>query len=98
MADYWISFRITSDSTYQQRYSQLIDAMNLHARGAWDADTSFLAIRSDDDIDTIGRSLKRALNKTSDHLVIRQIDVISTRYINNPGKNFLAFFPKAIRL
>ncbi len=100
MADYWISFRIKYDdeSSYNKRYNDLIDAINSHATGAWETDTSFLAIRSESSIDQIGQSLKAALNKTTDHLIIRQIDYISTRYINDPGPGFLAFFPKAIKL
>ena len=98
MADYWISYRIKDDAGYNGRYSDLIDAINENAVGAWTTDTSFLAIRSNNDIDAIGASLKAALNKTTDHLVIRQIDYVNTRYINDPGKSFLAFFPKAIKL
>lgn len=100
MADYWISFRIKRDTEagYNKRYNDLIDAISEHASGAWETDTSFLAIRSASSIDTIGQSLKKALNTTSDHLVIRRIDYMSTRYINDPGENFLTFFPKAKRL
>lgn len=46
----------------------------------------------------IGRYLKEALNTTSDLLVLREIGVKSTRYINNPGEGFLAFFPEAKKL
>lgn len=99
MAKYWISFRIKDDATYQRRYSDLIDAINKHVDGkVWEPDTSMVAIESGDDIDTVGASLKAALNSTTDHLVIRQIDYISTRYINDPGAGFFAFFPKAIKL
>ena len=100
MADYWISFRVHMDTeaSWRRRYDNLIDAINEHATGVWDTDTSFLAIRSDSTIDQIGRSLKAALNTTTDHLVIRRIDYISTRYINDPGPGFLAFFPAAIKL
>jgi hypothetical protein len=98
MADYWISFRITSDATYQRRYTALIAALNLHATLAWEGDTSMIAIRTASSIDAVGASIKAALNGTTDHAVIREIKADNVRYINNPGTNFLTFFPSAIKL
>jgi hypothetical protein len=101
MADYWISFRIEYDTpaSYQRRYDALDEGLRECATdGMWVSDTSFTAIGSHLNIDTIGQRLKRALNVTTDRLVIRQIDFINTRYINDPGVGFLGFFPKAIKL
>lgn len=98
MADYWISYRIKDDGGYSRRYDDLIDAINRHTYYVWQTDTSLIAIRSESSIDEIGQDLKAQLNNTTDHMVIRQIDYINTRYINDPGDTFLDFFPKAIKL
>lgn len=99
MADYWISYRIASDAQYSSRYGALIKAIDECATGGqWDADTSFVCIRSKHTIDDVGGHLKKALNGNTDHLVMREIGKESTRYINSPGEGFLAFFPKAMKL
>jgi len=99
MADYWISFRIADDVNYSKRYNALAKAIAECADGGqWDADTSFVCIRSKHSIDSVGQHLKKALNTTTDHLVLRQIDYKETRYVNNPGQGFSAFFPNAKKL
>jgi hypothetical protein len=101
MSDYWISYRVDHDTTlsYNQRYNALIKAIGECATsGQWSADTSFVAIRSKFSIDAAGQHLKKALNGTKDHLVMRTIGKDETRYINDPGKGFLAFFPNAKKL
>ena len=99
MSDYWISFRITSDAGYSTRYAALTKAIGECATGGqWSADTSFVCIRSKYGIDAAGQHLKKALNSTTDHLVMREIGKDDTRYINSPGNGFLAFFPKAKKL
>jgi hypothetical protein len=99
MTDYWISYRIASDDGYSSRYRGLIAAIEQCAtHGQWDADTSFVCIRSKHTIEEVGQHLKRELNATTDHLAMREIGTNATRYINSPGEGFLAFFPKAIKL
>lgn len=99
MADYWISYRIADDATYPNRYTNLVSAIEDCATGGqWDANTSFVCIRSKYSITAVGEHLKKALNSTTDHLVLRRIDYKETRYINNPGQGFEAFFPDAIKL
>lgn len=99
MPDFWISYRIDSDHKYATRYSALIKAINDCATGGqWDADTSFVCVRSKYTLDSCGDHLKKALNSTTDHLVIREIGKDNTRYINSPGEDFLEFFPQAKKL
>ena len=99
MTDYWISFRIADDVNYDRRYTALTKAIAECATdGQWTADTSFVCIRSKHSIDACGAHLKKALNGTADHLVMRTIGTDDTRYINSPGTEFFAFFPKAKKL
>lgn len=101
MADYWISYHINYDneSSYNKRYNALVKAIGEVATGGqWDTDTSFVAVRSKYGIATAGKHLKEALNTSTDHLVMREIGKASTRYINDPGEGFDAFFPEAIKL
>ena len=89
MADYWISFRIADDVDYSKRYKALTKAITECATGGqWDADTSFVCIRSKYGIDSVGQHLKKALNATTDHLVIRRIDYKET------GQWLFGLFPE----
>lgn len=98
MADYWLSFRIAKNSTYQRRYDDLIEIMNDGGSGFWDGPTSFIAIRTEHDIDALGRALKTAIDESIDLFVIREIGKDSTRYAGDPGNGFSAFFPNAKKL
>ncbi|MBD3762500.1 hypothetical protein [Rhizorhabdus sp.] len=99
MADFWISFRVHKDTQYDNRYNALDKAIGECATGgSWRTDTSFVCIRSKYSIDACGAHLKKALNTSSDHLVMREIGKNDTRYINNPGAEFSAFFPAAKKL
>jgi hypothetical protein len=99
MADHWISFRVKKDTSYDARYRALVKAIEEIATGGqWSADTSFVCVRSKYSLKTCGEHLKKALNGTTDHLVIRQIGYRETYYINEPGEDFEAFFPDAKKL
>lgn len=98
MADHWLTFRLADDRTYQDRYDALITAVNKAGTGFWDGPTSFIAIRTPDDIDALGRKLKTAIDPQKDLIVIRQIGKDNTRYAGDPGDGFLAFFPNAKKL
>jgi len=95
MTDYWISFRLKSDASYSSRYNALTDAIYANVAGIWDGDTSFLAVRTNETIDSLAAKLKATINPSTDHLVMREIGKDSTRYIGEPGGGFLAFFPNA---
>lgn len=99
MADFWISFRVEYDDSYDRRYKALAKAIDDCTDYAiWDGTTSFVAIRSKYSIEAIGGHLKKAIDPEQDHVVIRQIDVKNTAYLGNPGGNFLTFFPHAKKL
>jgi hypothetical protein len=101
MADYWISFRIEYDgqAAYEKRYRALEKAISECTGVAmWDATTSFVAIRSEYSILAIGGHLKKAIDPSQDHIVLRQIDYKNTAYVGDPGPNFLTFFPAAQKI
>lgn len=98
MADYWLTFRIHENASYQRRYDALIEAVNESGTGFWDGPTSFIAIESSRTIDTIGTVYKRAIDPAVDLFVIREIGKDSTRYAGDPGDGFLSFFPNAKKL
>lgn len=98
MADYWLTFRLHQNSSYQTRYDDLIEVVNDSGTGFWEGPTSFIAIRSSKDIDALGQALKGAIDPSVDLFVIREIGRDSTRYAGDPGTGFEAFFPNAKKL
>jgi hypothetical protein len=82
MSDYWVTFRIESDATYDKRYKGLVEAMAL-ARGSnasWGEPTSFWLVRTHLDIDAFTKALSKPLNATTDLLVVRELAVDDSRY------------------
>lgn len=82
MTEYWVTFRIASNSTYQKRYDALIDAM-IEARGengSWADPTSFWIVGSELGISQFGKKLASALNSKTDLLVIRELSRNNSRY------------------
>lgn len=102
MADYWIAFRINEQRRCgreaNQRYQDLLSALEHLGTGFWYDETSVIAMRAEASIDHIGRRVKRAVDPRADWVVIREIGVDSTRYLGEPGRGFLAFFPRARRI
>ncbi|MBW6528717.1 hypothetical protein KZ813_17890 [Sphingomonas sp. RHCKR7] len=95
MTTYWITFRLTDDASYKQRYDDLVDALNEVGSAFWDEPTSFVAIETDMGIGALASLLKSTINPGTDILVIREIGRDNTRYIGEPKNGFLYFFPNA---
>ena len=79
MTAYWLSYRIADDlqhrRTYEQRYKDLIDALNKHIDGlCWSETTSFIVFKSHDDITTIAQSLGTAIDQSYDLFIIRELE------------------------
>lgn len=82
MADYWVTFRIESDGSYQTRYQSMLNAM-IKARGqqaSWGEPTSFWLVQSGLAIDAFARQLTAGLKSTKDLLVVRQLAVDDSVY------------------
>jgi hypothetical protein len=102
MPDFWISFRIKHETlkgrSYDARYGDMIDAIESHGSEFWDGDTSMIAVRTTSTIGALGLDIKRAIDPSVDRVVIREIGRDNTRYIGDPGEEFLTFFPNAKKL
>lgn len=103
MADYWVTFRIASDQTYQDRYNALLDAM-IKLRGqnaSWGEPTSYWAFRSENgNLESVARTLTAGLKATKDILVVGILDSAITVYfgaIEHP-QAFTEMFPLSKKL
>jgi hypothetical protein len=64
MADYWVTFRIASDKTYDDRYNGMLKAM-VALRGqnaSWGEPTSFWLVQSASALDAFTKALGAPLN------------------------------------
>ncbi|HCK83508.1 MAG TPA: hypothetical protein DHW63_03015 [Hyphomonadaceae bacterium] len=95
MTDFWTTFRLHSDATYNERYRKLMDAFNTVSAEFWNGSTSFLAFSANVEIDRLAEFLKAAINPATDMIVVREISRDNVRYAGEPGKGFLRFFPSA---
>tara|TARA_R110000787_G_scaffold281584_1_gene392996 strand:- start:1029 stop:1331 length:303 start_codon:yes stop_codon:yes gene_type:complete len=97
MTKYWATFRLTSNASYSTRYNALIQAFKEAGSNFWSEPTSFLAFDSKYDIDDIAQHLKKAIDVRTDVVLIREINVIDSRYVGVPGDlaSLLHHFPEA---
>lgn len=98
MADYWVTFRIASDTTYQKRYDKMLEAM-IALRGpnaSWAEPTSFWLVRSAAGLDAFIRALSASLNARTDLLVVRNTTDGETRYFGALSHLpiLMEFFPR----
>lgn len=87
MADYWFTFRIDYDSTYDDRYKALIEAAHSYDQGRWAMPTSFYLLEANDDIDAVARKLIKPLNRSKDTLLICYTGNEEARFLG-PQKDF----------
>src|SRR5262249_2714257 len=100
MAEYWVTFRIASDATYQKRYDAFVKAA-VDATGAnacWADSTSFWLLQTGLDIVAFGKKLAAALNEKTDLLVIRELAVNDSIYFGSvPNLAVLKGFLPAVK-
>jgi hypothetical protein len=71
MEVFWITFRIKSDSTYDDRYTALVNAVHVHAvEGWWSEPTSFWLVGSNSSRAQIAASIKAAIAPSKDLALI----------------------------
>ena len=100
VAHFWISYRIHSDSTYEERYDALRGAISDAAIREWNETTSFHLIASKMDIDKLGEKLKKTIKTDRDRIVIRRLNAKVAVYIGkfNDLDELKFFMPYAYRI
>lgn len=68
---FWITFRLHSDSTYDDRYEALVNAVHAHAvEGWWSEPTSFWMVGSNSSRAQVAASIKAAIAPSKDLALI----------------------------
>ena len=97
--EFWISYKIHADSTYQKRYNDFISKIDDVSLSQWENDTtSFHIIESDYTIDVIANHLYKAL-LPSDNFLIRKMNLKAARYFGQDSdfeelKKFISYVKK----
>lgn len=102
MEEYWVTFRIESNTSYEKRYQSLLDAMvSVKGKNAsWGESTSFWLIKSNLTIDQLAENLTSGLDAKTDLLVCRCLAKDNSRYFGSVQdlKVLLDFLPKIKRI
>ena len=85
MENYWVTFRIKSDETYQRRYDDMLAAMIKIRASSWGEPTSFWLVKSNLDIGAFTQALAVPLNPRTDLLVVRYLAKDGSRYFGSPS-------------
>lgn len=81
MAVYWLTFRLETDATYNDRYDKLIEAVDILSTRWWVEPSSFLLFESGNKIDEIARAVKTAITPSKDLVLIGMPEIKSARVI-----------------
>lgn len=96
---FWVSYKIHSDSTYQNRYNDFISKIDDVSLNQWENDTtSFHIIESNYSIDVIANHLSTAL-QSSDNFLIRRMNFKNAVYFGQDSdfeelKKFITYVRK----
>lgn len=98
MPVYWISYRLERDGDYDQRYKDLVDAIDAASTSEWQETTSFHIVESDLTAQNLARTLKVGLDPARDRLLVRRMDGPHARYFGKFSdlKTLLALMPYAL--
>ena len=80
MPNYWMTFRIKQDASYDDRYDGMMSAIEKVRQGIWAEPTSFMFVESHLEIGDLVRTAANSLNPKTDVLVARYIDKDGSRY------------------
>lgn len=81
MATYWLTFRLAADASYDRRYEALVETVRNQTKKWWLETSSFFLFESDGDIDAVAKSVKAAINPSTDIVLIGMPDYKSARII-----------------
>lgn len=100
MAQYWVTFRLASDQTYQKRYDEMLEAMTNLRTGSWGEPTSFWSIFSDHSVDAVCKKMSAPLKADKDLLIVGIVGQTTVVYFGSleyPAV-FKEHFPAARKL
>jgi hypothetical protein len=86
MNNYWVTFRIASDSTYQKRYDAMVKGA-IEARGeglGWAEPTSFWLLQSELGINAFVKKIAAGLDAKKDLLLVRELAANNSAYFGTP--------------
>jgi hypothetical protein len=78
MSIYWITFRIHYETiggrSYEKRYDSLVAEIRGSATTYWEEPTSFFALESSHDIDSLAAAFKQQIAPSHDMFLMRDMD------------------------
>lgn len=85
MATYFVSFtladEIVSGRDYNDRWNDLYDAVHSISTLYWESTTAFIAFESDENLGTVTRAVKDAIEPTKDTALIRSMEAKDARIV-----------------
>lgn len=81
MSVYWITFRLEQNTTYDDRYKALIDTVDKMKSMWWGETSSFILFEAEKTIDEVAAAIKKAINASTDIVLIGMSDYKSARVI-----------------
>jgi hypothetical protein len=79
---YWLSFRLRHDSSYADRYDNLVDAVKRLSGGSWWVETSAFAVfMCELEIDSVASLVNDALDPSTDVALLGMSDFKSARVL-----------------
>lgn len=100
MHNYWVTFRIEDNPTYQTRYDAFIETVSSYKLGFWSEPTSFMLVEANIEIDAFVREISKPLDRSKDLLLVRYISRDASRVFGK-SENFdvlQSFFPNIKKL
>jgi hypothetical protein len=100
MSQYWVTFRIAQDATYDKRYAGLMQALIDVRTGSWSETTSFLLVNSPLGLNQVAAAFAKPLNSSTDLLVVCEMFTHNSVYLGDLEYSdiFKGFLPFAKKL
>jgi len=83
MATYWLSFRLTDDRTYSERYKNLTDTVQNLSTKWWVEASSFIVFASASSIDQIASAISDVIYIDTDVVILGMPEFKSARLIGH---------------
>lgn len=94
MAVFWISFTLEDNSTYDDRYTALIDGLHGIGNEWWEETAAFLLLDTDSEIDGVCHVIESAIDTSTDIALVKKEGVKAARIIGAfKDKSIFALLP-----